>query len=424
MVADPQVGATERRDADRQGDPVGAPRRAERLRAATAWTAACASSAVPTGRGTVGRRRTRRRAAASADAGQDPPPGRRARTTSTSRVATVATVERLGRSPHPGGAADEVLGRQRAQHREQAETVDVGVVPAYDEPARRTTHGDRGAGVDRALAETRHQRVGPRPRRRRPSVGARPRPSGGEVASRSGRSVGRRHVAGRPPAGCSTRGRPGRASARDRLPDVRHRSPDPSWRHPRPRALCHTFDRVRGGGTGPGPGAKAFLRAYARYRPMETDRRLRHRRPPGVQRAAPDLFAADDLTRFELRGFSQNGEDGVLVEILNRIGVSNRFFVEFGIQNGTEGNCVLLADVFGWAGVFIEADDEVFAALASKYDGFRGAHRPRPGHRRPRRGDLPRGRCPRRPGRGLHRHRRQRPLRLGCARRRSGHGWS
>ena len=114
--------------------------------------------------------------------------------------------------------------------------------------------------------------------------------------------------------------------------------------------------------------AKAFLRSYARYRPVEIDRRLASV-DRLVQRAAPELFAVEDLTRYELRVFSQNGEDGVLVEILNRIGVTNRFFVEFGIQNGTEGNCVLLADVFGWAGVFVEADDEDFAALAAKYEG-------------------------------------------------------
>lgn len=86
--------------------------------------------------------------------------------------------------------------------------------------------------------------------------------------------------------------------------------------------------------------------------------------------ADSDLFAGEDLTRFELRAFSQNGEDGVLVEIFNRIGVTNQFFVEFGIQNGTEGNCVLFADVLGWSGVFIEADPVDFGQLTRKYKGF------------------------------------------------------
>ena len=115
-------------------------------------------------------------------------------------------------------------------------------------------------------------------------------------------------------------------------------------------------------------GAKEFLRAYARYRPVEIDRRLSSVARL-VERADPGIFAGSDLTRFELRAFSQNGEDGVLVEILNRLGVTNRFFVEFGIQNGSEGNCVLLADVFGWSGLFIEGDPDDFAEVRAKYAG-------------------------------------------------------
>lgn len=70
---------------------------------------------------------------------------------------------------------------------------------------------------------------------------------------------------------------------------------------------------------------------------------------------------------YELRCFSQNGEDGVLAEILARIEVAHRFFVEFGIQDGTEGNCVLLADVEGWSGLFIEANPDDHERLATKY---------------------------------------------------------
>ena len=38
-------------------------------------------------------------------------------------------------------------------------------------------------------------------------------------------------------------------------------------------------------------------------------------------------------------------------------------------RNGTEGNAVLLADVFGWAGLFIEADPDDFAQVEEKYAG-------------------------------------------------------
>lgn len=73
------------------------------------------------------------------------------------------------------------------------------------------------------------------------------------------------------------------------------------------------------------------------------------------------------LTAAEMRVFSQNGEDGVLAEIFARIGTTNRYFIEFGIESGIEGNAVLLADVLGWSGLFIEADDQHFARLAAKY---------------------------------------------------------
>ena len=75
----------------------------------------------------------------------------------------------------------------------------------------------------------------------------------------------------------------------------------------------------------------------------------------------------DGLEGYELRGFSQNGEDGALAEILTRIGAENRFFVEFGIESGREGNCVYLAQVAGWDGLFIEAEPDLHRELAERY---------------------------------------------------------
>jgi hypothetical protein len=75
-----------------------------------------------------------------------------------------------------------------------------------------------------------------------------------------------------------------------------------------------------------------------------------------------------DLSEAELRVSSQNGEDGVIAEILRRTGTSERpYFVEFGIEDGAEGNCVVLADVLGWDGLFIEGDPQGHGALAAKY---------------------------------------------------------
>ena len=102
---------------------------------------------------------------------------------------------------------------------------------------------------------------------------------------------------------------------------------------------------------------------------METDRsiylsiaELRRR-----YRTRPQSTVAGPLTEFELRCFSQHGEDGVIAEILARVGIGAGCFVEFGIETGREGNCVFLADVLGWEGVFIEPDDAAYSELARKY---------------------------------------------------------
>ena len=83
----------------------------------------------------------------------------------------------------------------------------------------------------------------------------------------------------------------------------------------------------------------------------------------------PEPFIpTSELGPFELRVNSQNGEDGVIAEILRRTGVSSDpYFVEFGIQRGVEGNCVVLADLLGWRGLFIEAEADEFEHLQSKY---------------------------------------------------------
>jgi len=73
------------------------------------------------------------------------------------------------------------------------------------------------------------------------------------------------------------------------------------------------------------------------------------------------------LTGAELRVFSQNGEDGVLQALLAGVGVTSRRFVEFGAESGREGNCVFLADVLGWSGLFLEADPSSFSQLSTKY---------------------------------------------------------
>jgi hypothetical protein len=75
-----------------------------------------------------------------------------------------------------------------------------------------------------------------------------------------------------------------------------------------------------------------------------------------------------DLAPFELSIFSQNGEDGVIAEIVRRIGANDAFFVEVG-ASPNEANCLLLADAFNWRGLFLESSGNEYRGLSRKYAG-------------------------------------------------------
>ena len=64
------------------------------------------------------------------------------------------------------------------------------------------------------------------------------------------------------------------------------------------------------------------------------------------------------LNEFEKKVFSQNGEDGVIEEIFNQIGVTNRYYVELGADNGSECNTAALRIHKGWKGLLIDKDKE------------------------------------------------------------------
>lgn len=86
--------------------------------------------------------------------------------------------------------------------------------------------------------------------------------------------------------------------------------------------------------------------------------------------AADRWLPAGDLRAYERRVFSQNGEDGILQEILQRIGTTNRYFVEFGVESGIECNCALLAREKGWHGLFLEPEETYFKQLVERYRSF------------------------------------------------------
>lgn len=65
--------------------------------------------------------------------------------------------------------------------------------------------------------------------------------------------------------------------------------------------------------------------------------------------------------------FSQNGEDGVVEEILRRLNMGSGTVVEFGAHNGVFCSNSRKLILEGWEGHLIEADADLYAQLVATY---------------------------------------------------------
>lgn len=66
-----------------------------------------------------------------------------------------------------------------------------------------------------------------------------------------------------------------------------------------------------------------------------------------------------NINFFERRFFSQYGEDGIIDFIFSIIGTTNKFFVEFGVGDGTECNTRYLLEKKGWTGLMMDGGDDL-----------------------------------------------------------------
>ena len=64
------------------------------------------------------------------------------------------------------------------------------------------------------------------------------------------------------------------------------------------------------------------------------------------------------ISDFEFSVFSQFGEDGIIQEIVRRINVKNKVFVEIGTEDYRESNTRFLLMKDKWSGLAIDGDDE------------------------------------------------------------------
>jgi len=84
-------------------------------------------------------------------------------------------------------------------------------------------------------------------------------------------------------------------------------------------------------------------------------------------RKSRELLHLQHLNRYEKSIYSQNGEDGIIKELIFRIGVQHRYFVEFGVGTGEECNTALLARQYSWQGLMLESDTVKYDCLSQLY---------------------------------------------------------
>jgi hypothetical protein len=76
----------------------------------------------------------------------------------------------------------------------------------------------------------------------------------------------------------------------------------------------------------------------------------------------PRYQQPDKLNRYEFQAFSQMGDDGIIEEIFRRIGTTNQYFIEFGVEDGTETNTTYLL-YKGWKGLWMDGGAKHIEAI-------------------------------------------------------------
>lgn len=82
------------------------------------------------------------------------------------------------------------------------------------------------------------------------------------------------------------------------------------------------------------------------------------------------LDSGNPLLKYGRKYYSQNDEDGILLEVLRRLNLSTGTFIEIGVGDGCENNTIILL-MSGWAGAWIGAEDLSFPVSNSSKLSFR-----------------------------------------------------
>ena len=72
------------------------------------------------------------------------------------------------------------------------------------------------------------------------------------------------------------------------------------------------------------------------------------------------------LLKYGFKAYSQTDEDGIIQEIFQRIGVTNKTFIEIGVGDGLENNTLFLL-LKGWKGFWVDGDLKNIKAIHNKF---------------------------------------------------------
>ena len=74
-----------------------------------------------------------------------------------------------------------------------------------------------------------------------------------------------------------------------------------------------------------------------------------------------------DINFFEKTVYSQNGEDGIIEFIFSEIKTTNKFFVEFGVGDGTICNTRYLMEKKGWSGLMMNDEENSLPHIKKEF---------------------------------------------------------
>ena len=78
------------------------------------------------------------------------------------------------------------------------------------------------------------------------------------------------------------------------------------------------------------------------------------------------LLNFDDINDYEFKIFSQWGDDGIIQYLVKNISISNKFFVEFGVEDYVESNTRFLMINNNWSGFVMDGSSEAITSLKNK----------------------------------------------------------